>query len=470
LIKVFRHYVPRLSVFLAAFELSLFFGIILLGASLEISGQWEAEMPLDPPGAAMFAAGIVTVTALMMGATGLYSHDVMFEMDAVLARMALTFSMAFAVFCAFALLLSPWTPPALAQYRIAAGAVSLCALISLALRGGLGRFVKRETLKRRILVVGCGKSAAKIARMDRLEKYRFRVAAYVEFGPGQDEEPLSPLFPGAAIATPEAALALIDTFGVDGIVIASSERRGLPHDALLQCRMRGIAIEDFATFWERHAAHVDLESLQPSWLTYCDGFAMNRGRHIAKICFDYLVAVLLLIFTAPIMLLTALVIKATSPGPVLFRQERVGRNGKIFNVLKFRSMTVDAEKAGPQWAKVNDSRVTAVGRFIRKVRIDELPQIINLLRGEMSFVGPRPERPHFVGQLKEVIPYFDERHRVKPGLSGWAQVNYPYGASIGDAREKLSYDLYYLKNGGLFLDFLILLRTVHVILWPFGAR
>ncbi len=470
MIKMFRHYVPRLSLLLAALELSLFFGIILFGASWEISGRWQAEMPLDLPGAVMLAAGIVTVTVLMMGATGLYSHDVMFEMDAVLARMALTFSMAFAVFCAVALLLSPWMPPALAQHRVAAVAIPLCALISFALRGGLGRLVKRETSKRRILVVGCGKSAAKIARMDRLEQYRFRVAAYVEFGPKQEEEPLSPLFPGASIATPEAALALIATFGVDGIVIASSERRGLPHEALLQCRMKGIPIEDFASFWESHAVHVDLESLRPSWLTYCDGFAMNRGRHIAKICFDYLVASLLLIFTAPIMLLTALLIKATSPGPVLFRQERVGRNGKSFNVLKFRSMTVDAEKSGPQWAQVNDSRVTPVGRFIRKVRIDELPQIINLLRGEMSFVGPRPERPHFVRQLSEAIPYFDERHRVKPGLSGWAQVNYPYGASIEDAREKLSYDLYYLKNGGLFLDFLILLRTVHVILWPFGAR
>jgi exopolysaccharide biosynthesis polyprenyl glycosylphosphotransferase len=197
---------------------------------------------------------------------------------------------------------------------------------------------------------------------------------------------------------------------------------------------------------------------------------MNRGRQIAKVCFDYGIAAALLIFTLPITLLTAVVIKATSAGPIFFRQERVGRDGKIFNVLKFRSMAQDAEKAGPQWAKVNDARVTAVGRFIRKARIDELPQVVNLLRGEMSFVGPRPERPFFVRQLSDAIPYFEERHRVKPGLSGWAQVNYPYGASIEDARQKLSYDLFYLKNGGLFLDCLILLRTVHVVLWPSGAR
>jgi exopolysaccharide biosynthesis polyprenyl glycosylphosphotransferase len=197
---------------------------------------------------------------------------------------------------------------------------------------------------------------------------------------------------------------------------------------------------------------------------------MNRDRLIAKTCFDYLVAFLLLLATAPITILTALAIKLTSSGPVFFRQERVGRNGRIFNVLKFRSMTQDAEKAGPQWAKVNDARVTTIGRFIRKVRIDEIPQVINVLRGEMSFVGPRPERPYFVDQLNAAIPYFDERHRVKPGLSGWAQINYPYGASMEDARNKLSYDLYYLKNGTIFLDFVILLRTVHVVLWPDGAR
>jgi sugar transferase (PEP-CTERM system associated) len=391
-------------------------------------------------------------------------------MGAVFGRAALSFSLAFAAVSGVDFFLSLEVSPYTTHHRAIAIAISVCAVVSLVVRGAFGRLAKREALKRRVLVVGCGRSAVKVAAMGRGSHFRFKVFGYVDIRGEAHQTSLRPLFPLSSMATPEAAIALAEALGVEEIVIASDERRGLPHQALLACRMKGIKVSDFSTFWESHAGNVDLDSLQPSWLIYSDGFSMNRGRLIAKTCFDYTVASLLLLATAPLTVVTAVLIKATSHGPVFFRQERVGRNGKVFNVLKFRSMASDAEKAGPQWAKVNDARVTAVGRVIRKTRVDEIPQVINILKGDMSFVGPRPERPHFVPQLSKAIPYFDERHRVKPGLSGWAQINYPYGASIEDARNKLSYDLYYLKNGSIFLDFLILLRTVHVILWPHGAR
>ncbi len=472
LIKVFRHHVPRISVLLAAGEALLFFGIIVFCVSVNVPDQWIGlgQARLELTNAIAFAGWVAVVITLVMGATGLYNREVMFEMGAVLARTALSFSLAFAAFTCIDLILSPWPITYASQYKTIAIAIPACAVASLLVRALVGSLANRELLKRRVLVVGSGRSAAKIAEMSSTDLYRFKVVGYIDFGGEHDAAPLTPLFPESSITTAESALALIEAHDVESIVIATSERRGLPNHALLQCRMKGVGVEDFSTFWERHAGNVDLESLQPSWLTYSDGFSMNRGRLLTKTCFDYLVASSLLLVTAPITILTAIVIKATSHGPVFFRQERVGRNGEVFDVLKFRSMTFDAEKSGPQWAKLNDARVTAVGRFIRKVRIDEIPQVINILKGDMSFVGPRPERPHFVPQLCEAIPYFDERHRVKPGLSGWAQINYPYGASVEDARNKLSYDLYYLKNGTIFLDFLILLRTVHVILWPHGAR
>lgn len=471
MIKVFRHHMPRFSVLLALGEAALFTALIMIAMSSKIPDHWIGLhlAPLDLFNTATFTGSVVLMATLAMGATGLYNRDVMFEMDAVLARLALAFSMAFVAFSCLDLLLSFVAPGRSVDYKAAAIALPVCALLSLLLRTTLGSFAKREGLKRRVLVVGRGASAAKIARMARLDRYRFKVVGYLDLEDEADRFALDPILPRTAMETPEAALALVKEIGIEGIVIAG-DHASLPKEALLQCRTRGINVEDFPAFWERHAGHIDLDALDANWFIYGDGFSMSRDRQFVKTCFDYFVASLLLLVTAPITLLTALLIKVTSPGPVFFRQERVGRNGKTFNVLKFRSMAVDAEKSGPQWAKANDARVTPIGRFIRKVRIDEIPQVINILKGDMSFVGPRPERPHFVQQLSAQIPYFDERHRVKPGLSGWAQINYPYGASVEDARNKLSYDLYYLKNGTIFLDFVILVRTVQVVLWPDGAR
>ncbi len=257
------------------------------------------------------------------------------------------------------------------------------------------------------------------------------------------------------------------------IIVAAREQRGgnVPMQQLLACRTRGVAVLDLAAFYERTRAEVPVDSLKASWLVYGAGFVQGPVRRFVKRCFDIASSATLLSLASPLMLLTALAIKIESRGPVIYRQERVGLGGRTFMCLKFRSMRSDAEADGvARWAQQNDSRITAVGAFIRKCRIDELPQLISVLRGEMSMVGPRPERPSFVEMLRQEIPYYDLRHSVKPGLTGWAQIRYKYGSSVEDARRKHQFDLYYVKNNTLFLDLLVLLETVTVVLFGEGAK
>jgi sugar transferase (PEP-CTERM system associated) len=250
-------------------------------------------------------------------------------------------------------------------------------------------------------------------------------------------------------------------------------RLSFPMEQLLECRLEGVEIIDLVSFLERETGKVRLDVLNPSWMIFSEGFRQGRIHSTLERAFDILASLILLIVASPIMLATAIAIKLTE-GPratVFYRQERVGQYGRPFELLKFRSMREDAEADGQaQWAQKNDSRVTRVGSFIRTTRIDELPQIINVLRGEMSFVGPRPERPQFVEQLNERIPYYRERHSIKPGITGWAQLCYPYGSSEQDAVEKLQYDLFYVKNHSLLFYLAILVQTVEVILWRKGAR
>jgi sugar transferase (PEP-CTERM system associated) len=240
---------------------------------------------------------------------------------------------------------------------------------------------------------------------------------------------------------------------------------------LLRIKTHGVHVNDFSSFMERETGRVDLDTLNPSWLIFSDGFSSGRiVSSAAKRVFDVTASGLLLALTLPIIALFALLVKLDSKGPAFFRQTRVGLYGQSFQLVKLRSMRTDAEKDGAQWALKDDPRVTRLGRFIRKVRIDELPQVWTVLTGRMSFVGPRPEVPQFVTDLEDKLPYYAERHMVKPGITGWAQINYPYGASVEDSRAKLEYDLYYAKNYTPFLDLLILLQTLRVVLWPEGAR
>jgi sugar transferase (PEP-CTERM system associated) len=267
-------------------------------------------------------------------------------------------------------------------------------------------------------------------------------------------------------------LNIADELQPDLILVSLSNMRGsFPADDLLQCRLRGIRVEDWPTFYEKQTGKILVSGLRPSWLIFSDGFVKTNLTQTLKRVTDVILAVVGLALSFTLMGVIALAIKASSKGPVLFRQERVGQSGRIFVVYKFRSMFVDAERhSGAVWATQDDPRVTRIGRVLRRLRLDEWPQLINVLKGDMSFVGPRPERPEFVRILQRQIPFYMERLSVKPGITGWAQVRHQYSASVEDAAEKLQYDLYYLKNLSPFLDLLILLNTIQVVLFARGSR
>ena len=264
----------------------------------------------------------------------------------------------------------------------------------------------------------------------------------------------------------------VKAMNIDKIVVAIEERRkGFPIQQLLQCRVDGIEVIEGTSFYEMLTGKLIVEKINPSWLIFSDGFRKSWSRKILKRTGDLLLSVVMLFLLSPLLAVTALLIKLDSKGPVFFSQERVGENRKPYMVHKFRSMVQDAEqKSGPVWAQTNDVRVTRVGKFIRKWRIDEFPQLFNVIKGEMSFVGPRPEREFFVKELQAAIPYYGERFSVKPGVTGWAQVSYPYGASVEDAKEKLNYDLFYIKNMSIFMDLMVIMRTVKTVLFGEGAR
>ncbi len=323
-----------------------------------------------------------------------------------------------------------------------------------------------NVFKHRVLVFGAGKQAQEVEALE--ARGAFRCIGFLPVD-------------GADISVDHGRVLRYDTSltdfvkaqDVDEVVVALQERRGrVPSEDLLACRMEGVRISDFWTFMERQKGEVELDALNPSWMIFAEGFSSRLGtQRIVKRVFDIVASVLLLLFSLPVTLAAAAAVYLQDRGPVFYRQERVGLYGESFFLFKFRSMRVDAEKDGvARWAAANDSRVTPVGAFIRMARIDEIPQIINVLRGEMSFIGPRPERPIIVSELIEAIPYYGYRDTVKPGITGWAQVNYPYGASVEDAKQKLKLDLYYIKNYSLMLDCLILLLTVRVVLWPQGVR
>jgi sugar transferase (PEP-CTERM system associated) len=322
----------------------------------------------------------------------------------------------------------------------------------------------------RVLIVGSGDSAVEIARevLSRPDA-GYRIAGFV----GTDSELL-----GKSLINPRV-IGLTEQLGdvvrrehIDRIVVAMGERRGqFPTEKLLQLSLAGhVSIEEGAAFYERITGRVSLSMIRPSWLIFTGPGRKARLASLSRTLVHRLAALIGVVLSLPIVIVTAILIKLDSRGPIFYKQERVGKNGKTFTLIKFRSMRVDAEKGGPVWASKGDDRTTRVGKVIRKIRVDEIPQFWNILRGEMSFVGPRPERPHFVAQLAQEIPYYEQRHLIAPGLTGWAQIKYPYGASIEDARQKLQYDLFYIKNYSLVFDAIILFETIKIILFGRGAQ
>jgi len=353
--------------------------------------------------------------------------------------------------------------------------ISLIALpLALALmvlwRVSIHWFLGHPEFGERILIVGSGNLAVELARevLNRPDA-GYRIVGFV----GTDADLLGKsLINPRVIGMTEDLDEIVKRENINRIVVAMGERRGqLPTNKLLQLSLAGeVNIEEGASFYERITRRVSLNMLRPSWLIFTGRGRQKKVAGLVRTAVHWLVALVGAILSFPIVIVTAVLIKLESHGPVFYKQERVGKNGHTFVLMKFRSMRVDAEQDGPVWASKDDSRTTRVGRIIRKIRIDEIPQFWNILRGEMSFVGPRPERPHFVAQLSEEIPFYEQRHLIAPGLTGWAQIKYPYGASTEDARQKLQYDLFYIKNQGLILDAIIIFETIKIILFGRGAQ
>ena len=353
--------------------------------------------------------------------------------------------------------------------------ISLIALpLALALmvswRVSIHWFLGHPDFGERILIVGSGNLAVEVARevLNRPDA-GYRIVGFV----GNDAELLGKsLINPRVIGLTEQLDQIVKRENIDRIVVAMGERRGqLPTNKLLQLSLTGeVNIEEGLSFYERITGRVSLNMLRPSWLIFSGRGRQKKLAGMARSAVHWLVALVGALLSLPIVIVTAILIKLESRGPIFYKQERVGKNGRTFVLAKFRSMRVDAEQDGPVWASKGDSRTTRVGRVIRKIRVDEIPQFWNILKGEMSFVGPRPERPHFVAQLAEEIPFYEQRHLIAPGLTGWAQIKYPYGASIEDARQKLQYDLFYIKNHSLLLDAYIMFDTIKIILFGRGAQ
>jgi sugar transferase (PEP-CTERM system associated) len=361
-------------------------------------------------------------------------------------------------------------PGLLLAHGIFFDGVSLVAISTLANRLALEHTWRFASRKEHILVIGTGELAVTVAReFSRRDDLNIELAGFVETTESHGNKQL---FGRPILGSAEQLDALVAAHRITRIVVALEDHRGiLPVRALVRLRVQGIRIEDAHSTISALDGRIWLSAVKPSWFVFSDGFHRSRITMLVKRVGDVAFSVIGLLVSLPIMLPLALAIRLESPGPVIFRQSRVGLGGKTFELLKFRSMRADAEQGiGAQWAQVNDPRVTRLGKYLRKFRLDELPQFINIIRGEMGFVGPRPERPVFVDQLRQKISYYDERHSVRPGLTGWAQVQYPYGASEEDAARKLEYDLFYLKNMSIFFDCAIILQTIRLVCKGHGAR
>ncbi len=461
MVRLFKHYVPHAVLLLGLIDCAL----LLIAGNLAWSFR-ASQIGMDPGALgdragmlAGFAAAVITA----MIAVGVYGSDALRSLRFAGARLLVAVSLAI-----IALAFLDFLLPERTFWRSTLFYAMVLSIVLLMLnRIVVGGLLGASAFRRRVLVLGAGARAARLKALSDDPGSGFLIVGYVDMNEGP------PRIHEAVQRSAIADLALhVANLGASEVVLALEERRNaLPLKDLLRVKTAGVHVNDFSSFLERETGRVDLDTLNPSWLIFSDGFSAGRAiSSVAKRLFDIAASGLLLALTFPLIALFALLVKLDSRGPAFFRQTRIGLYGQPFTVLKLRSMRVDAEAGGAKWAERDDPRITRIGRFIRMVRIDELPQVWTVLKGRMSFVGPRPEVPAFVEGLEDRLPYYAERHMVKPGITGWAQINYPYGASIEDARRKLEYDLYYAKNYTPFLDLLILLQTLRVIIWPEGAR
>ncbi len=465
MLRIFNHYVPVSVVILLAVELCCLVAAVYLGVYIRFQDVVQS-FPDSYTSLEEQAAVFASVMVASMAVFGLYHLAYRENFRDTLLRLMPAFAVGFGL-----LTLVFYLYPSIHFGRGILSIVMLIAAMAIFLtRAAFYKWTVATMMNTPILVLGTGRLAKECSTHFGMDSgaNKFRIVGFV---PMREDESL---VPEESILSQKGTLSsMAQGYGVREIIVAVQNRRGggLPIQELLECKLNGTKVIDVATFFEREVNQVRVDSLQPSWLVFGGGFDQSDFRIIVKKVFDLVASIILLLITLPIMLITALLIYIEDRTPIFYRQERVGLDGHTFMVLKFRSMRNDAEKFGqPKWASEDDPRTTGVGRIIRKLRIDELPQILNVLKGEMSFVGPRPERPFFVKKLCEEIPYYNVRHSIKPGITGWAQVRYPYGASVEDAIQKLQYDLYYVKNNSLFLDIMILIDTVQVVLFGKGGR
>jgi sugar transferase (PEP-CTERM system associated) len=460
MVRIFNHYIHGAALRGIVFDLALVLIVAMVAVSLDL-GSIDRAVPLAGTHVVSFAACLFVINS----ASGLYETAACGTVGRSFARALLVLLVALPLTWAiFGLLPASFADRSSIQLSIMAGVSALILR-----RAYLSHASAGPARQTRIMIFGAGTAAVVVGNTLRAADPNADIVGYVA-GPNERE----PAVPANEILELDGTLpSMAQRLGVDEIVVALTERRAgsMPLRQLLDCKASGTKVYDLNTHFEKTLGQIRIDYLSASWLIFGDGFNQGAWRTAVKRVFDIFCATTLILLTAPIMLVTAVLIKLESAGPVLYRQERVGQNGRTFSIAKFRSMRTDAEKDGkPRWASANDDRVTSVGHIIRRLRIDELPQLLNVLRGDMSLVGPRPERPFFVDQLTQEIPFYALRHSVKPGVTGWAQVRYAYGATVEDSQEKLQFDLYYVKNHTLFLDLVVLMETVGVVLTGKGAR
>ncbi|MCW9014590.1 MAG: TIGR03013 family PEP-CTERM/XrtA system glycosyltransferase [Gammaproteobacteria bacterium] len=464
MLRIFNHYITTSFVWLVLIETLILFFSVYLAREIRFFGEDpELKLLLEP---FLIKAFVYTVImGLSMTAVGLHTRSVVENFAALLTRTFLAFFLGFlASTLIFYIYPSLFLGRGVFAITLAVSffGIAICRII-------FDRIDDGTLFKKKIVVLGTGKQAEIINQLkSEAIKRGQEIIGYVSI----DQNP--PLINKSEILhIKNSLLELVQDYDIDEIVLAMDDRRqGFPISGLLECKMKGVMVHDIIHFLERVTGHIELEALRPSVMIFSSGFSNAVAPNGAKRVFDILVSLLILIIASPVIVFTATAIWLSSFGrdPIFYRQVRIGLCNAPFKVLKFRSMKTDAEKNGAQFAQKNDSRVTFIGAFIRKTRIDELPQLFNVLKGEMSFVGPRPERPEFVLGFEQTIPHYELRHTVKPGITGWAQICYPYGETAGDTKNKLQYDLYYIKNYSLFLDLTIIFQTIQVVLFGQGAR
>jgi sugar transferase (PEP-CTERM system associated) len=457
MLRLFRHYIPASLIAAIGADLVIVFVAVGLSGEASRAGTGWLVWPK--------AAAVAMIVGFTLSLADLYRADARFGARETVARVlvALLASAILVAALGFAF-------PALGYRRLAFLKLFLIAGPALvASKIVRVRIRSSDRLRTRVIVLGVSRAAPTIVKLQASGAVPFTVLGFLDDTPGAHDK----LPPGYdLLGKAKDLLNIVEELQPDLVLVSLPNMRGaFPADDLLHCRLRGIRVEDWPTFYEKQTGKILVTGLRPSWLIFSDGFVKSHTAQTFKRATDIVFSLVGLVLSLPLIAVIAAAIKATSAGPVLFRQQRVGQSGRVFVLYKFRSMYADAERqSGPVWASRDDPRVTPVGRILRRLRLDEWPQLVNVLRGDMSFVGPRPERPEFVRMLQRQIPFYAERLTVKPGITGWAQVRHQYSASVEDSMEKLQYDLYYIKNLSPFLDLLIILNTVHVVLFAEGAR